>query len=84
MTCHRFICRLDDSLRATVALQPHQTEVDCWVLTLQLFYQLHPAGETSFTLRGYSEQEAIALARDIGASPFIRNEIDQFLWSDSD
>lgn len=78
-----FIQRLEGSLTAMIELQPTQM-ADQWLLLIKLNYDGNEAGKASFNLHGYEEQEAINIAKNIPANPYIMKEIDEYLWGESD
>lgn len=78
------ISQLERNLKAHIRLIPMQYQDENWNLEVQLFYQGHPAGSTSFNLHGYSQQEAENVARNLKDNHFMMREIDEFLWGESD
>ena len=79
-----YIALLERSLKAHIRLNPCADEANNWKLDIQLFYQGHPAGTTSFNLHGYSQEEAEHIARNVKESPLMMREIDEYLWGESD
>lgn len=79
-----FISHLEGDLRACISLDSHELNAGYWYMRVQLFYQDEPAGVTSFTLQGYSQEEAEAVARDLPNNAFLMREIDEYLWGESD
>lgn len=77
-----FINNLDARLRVVARLQLATRFNQPMRLRLRLFYDNEPAGTLSFELNGYSPAEAVALARDVSASPIIMREIDDCLCAD--
>ncbi|MGV6476892.1 hypothetical protein [Azotobacter vinelandii] len=78
------IVPLERKLKAHLRLLPDPHRADTWLLDVRLFYEAHPAGRTSFTLSGYSREEAEAEARNIRSNSYLMQEIDQYLWSEND
>ncbi len=78
------IVQLEAKLKASVRLLPVPHRADTWLLEVRLYYEGRASGRTSFTLQGYSQAEAEAVARDIRNNDFLMQEIDQFLWSEND
>lgn len=76
------IARLEGKLKAAINLEP--LAADTWKLSLKLVYDGEPAGNLSFNLNGYGEEEARDIARNISSNPFLMREIDEFLWGESD
>lgn len=72
------IKQLEDGLKALISLKPLSDD-DTWLLEVELNYQGHAVGATSFTLNGYSQQEAEDLAKGLNQNHYIMREIDQFL-----
>jgi hypothetical protein len=79
---YHFILVLERQLRAMVSLSEQRQDV--WLLLVDLFYEEKPVGKTSFTLNGYSEDEAVEVARNLGSNSYLMKEIDDFLWGESD
>jgi hypothetical protein len=77
-----FITCLEGSLRA--AVQVTRIGEDIWRLSLNLHYAGDPAGTLSFTLNGYSQEDAFELAKNVGESQFIMREVDEYLWGEMD
>lgn len=78
------ITPLENKLRAYLCLRPDPHRVDTWLLEVQLFYEESPAGKTTFTLHGYSQDEAESVARNFRSNEYLMHEIDQVLWGESD
>lgn len=78
------ITRLEGKLKAYLSLSALPPDVDAWQLEVRLFYDGGPAGATSFNLRGYSQEEAEAIAKGFRHNQFMMQEIDQLLWGESD
>lgn len=76
------IVQLEGKLKAAIHLQPIASKL--WELSLRLMYDGEPAGQLSFNLNGYSQQEAQAIARSVGSNDFLMREIDEYLWGESD
>jgi hypothetical protein len=79
---HHFILVLERRLRAVVSLSEQRQDV--WLLAVDLFYEEKPVGKTSFNLNGYTEDEAVDVARNLGSNSYLMKEIDDFLWGESD
>lgn len=79
-----YITRLEGELKAAVSLFSQQLNAGYWIMKVQLFYAGEPAGTTSFTLKGYSREEAEEVARNLPRNAFLMREIDEFLWGDND
>ncbi|MEE2733289.1 MAG: hypothetical protein VYA55_20890 [Pseudomonadota bacterium] len=79
-----FITQLERNLKAHIRLNPDPQQSADWNLEIQLFYQGHPAGRTSFNLHGYSQAEAENIARTVKDNHFMMREIDEYLWGESD
>lgn len=84
MVAFNVITLLESRLKAIISLRPKQNEKDCWRMNVQLYYDGEPAGGTRFTLRGYSQQEAEQIARNVKSNSFLMREIDEYLWGESD
>lgn len=82
MEKHHFILVLERRLRAMVSLSEQHQGI--WLLAVDLFYEEKSVGKTSFNLNGYTEDEAIEVARNLGSNPYLMKEIDDFLWGESD
>ncbi|MFC3606478.1 hypothetical protein [Stutzerimonas tarimensis] len=78
------ITRLENKLKAYLCLRSDATHAETWRLDVQLFYEEEPAGRTTFTLHGYSQDEAETIARGIKHNEYLMHEIDQVLWGESD
>jgi len=78
------ISQLERNLKALIKLNPATDQVNNWRLEIQLFYQGHPAGNTSFNLHGYTQEEAENIARTVKDNPYMMREIDDYLWGESD
>jgi hypothetical protein len=78
------ISQLERNLKALIKLNPSPDQPSDWKLDIQLFYQGHPAGNTSFNLHGYTQEEAENIARTVKDNPFMMREIDDYLWGESD
>ncbi|MAR90436.1 MAG: hypothetical protein SV765_13365 [Pseudomonadota bacterium] len=78
------ISQLERNLKAHIRLLPDEQQARDWKMEIQLFYQGHPAGSTSFNLHGYDQQEAEQIARNVKDNPFVMREIDEYLWGESD
>nr|WP_221189700.1 hypothetical protein [Azomonas macrocytogenes] len=78
------IVQLEKKLKAYLRLLPIPQRADAWLLEVQLYYESEPAGRTSFTLQGYTQEEAEAVARGIRHNDYLMQEIDQYLWSEND
>jgi hypothetical protein len=82
-----YMVNIENRLRALVTLQ-NQGESPVgdhkWLMALDLFYDGDAAGKTSFTLHGYSEEEAQKIAQSIGENDYMMKEIDEFLWGEND
>jgi len=78
------IVPLERKLKAHLRLLPDPLRADTWHLEARLFYEAHPAGRTSFTLNGYTREEAEEVARNIRGNEYMMQEIDQYLWSEND
>jgi len=76
------ITTLEGRLKAAINLSRRGEQ--SWLLSLQLFYDGHPAGNLSFNLDGYSAHEAESVARTIPQHPALMREIDEHLWGESD
>jgi len=79
-----FISHLEDKLRAGISLTSHESSTGYWHMRVQLYYENKPAGVASFTLQGYSREEAEDVARNLGKNAYLMREIDEFLWGESD
>jgi len=79
-----YIANLDAGVKATVSLISKQTNAGYWLMKVHLYYEGKSAGTTSFTLRGYSQEEAEEIACNLPNNAFLLREIDAFLWGDSD
>ncbi|MEM0912618.1 MAG: hypothetical protein AAGJ37_16715 [Pseudomonadota bacterium] len=53
-------------------------------MKIHLFYKGESAGMTSFTLNGYTEDEAEQVAKNISSHATLMKEIDDYLWGESD
>lgn len=53
-------------------------------MKVHLFYKGESAGMTSFTLNGYSADEAEHVAKNISSHASLMKEIDDYLWGESD
>ena len=84
MDTFNMISLLEEKLKAFVSLKPREHEVDCWTMNVQLYYEGEHAGSTRFTLRGYNQQEAEDVARNIKSDAYLMREIDEYLWGESD
>lgn len=84
MDVFNLITQLERKLKACLSLSAAPHGADAWLLEVQLFYDGAPAGTTTFNLQGYTQEEAEAIARDIRNNEFLMQEIDQFLWGESD
>ena len=78
------ITTLERQLKAHIRLNPTPGEESNWKLEIELFYQGHPAGRTSFNLHGYTQAEAENVARTVKDNHFMMREIDEYLWGESD
>ncbi|GAB1257729.1 hypothetical protein [Aurantivibrio plasticivorans] len=76
------ITALENRLKAAINLTAMSD--DGWLLSLKLMYDGEPAGELSFNLHGYSEDEALQIAKDVKNNHFLMREIDEYLWGESD
>lgn len=76
------IVQLEGKLRAAIHLQPVARQI--WELSLMLVYDGKPAGNLSFNLNGYDQQEAQEIARSVPDNAFLMREIDEYLWGESD
>lgn len=83
MESYHLISHLEGSLRAVMELQP-AAEAESWLLLVKLIYDGEPAGEISFNLLNYTEEEARHLAHNITDHGFIMREIDDLLFGDSE
>ena len=79
-----FITQLEGTLKAVINLIPSNEDRTNWLMAIRLFYDGGPAGETSFTLEGYSEEEACELVKNLNKNEFLMKEIDEYLWGESD
>lgn len=85
-----FITRLDGNIRMTVSLIPkenkHPTECSAqsWLLKTEMFDGTYKVGNASFTLHGYSLNEAEDIARNIRSNPVLMRAIDDELAGDMD
>lgn len=79
-----YITPLEGELKAAVSLFSQQLNAGYWVMKVQLFYSGEPAGTTSFTLQGYSREEAEEVALNLPRNAFLMREIDEFLSGESD
>ncbi|WP_244542093.1 hypothetical protein [Azotobacter beijerinckii] len=84
MEVFNLIVPLERKLKAYLRLLPEPHRTDTWLLEVRLFYEAEPAGRTSFTLNGYTQEEAEAVARNIRSNAYMMQEIDQYLWSEND
>ncbi|MGI1670172.1 MAG: hypothetical protein K6L74_07595 [Neptuniibacter sp.] len=75
------IKQLEDGLKALITLKEQPVE-GSWIMEVELNYQSHSVGSTSFTLNGYSEEEAQALVKSLNKNHYIMKEIDHFLSGD--
>lgn len=82
MSEQHFMQIIDKRLRAMVTLS--QKHGNTWLLDVELFYDGSSSGNTSFNLNGYSESEAVDIARNIRGNAYLMKEIDEFLWGESD
>ncbi|MBM97011.1 MAG: hypothetical protein CMI09_14330 [Oceanospirillaceae bacterium] len=78
-----YITLLEGRLQAAIELRPTHS-MDDWLLIIQLVYDGDPAGSTSFTLHGYTREEAEAVAANVSDNAFLMKEIDEYLWGESD
>lgn len=78
------ITHLEGDLKATATVVPLENFINEWRLELLLFYRGEPAGQTSFNLHGYTEEEAHDVVRNIRNNDFLLREIDEYLWGESD
>lgn len=78
------IVPLGDKRKAYLRLLPDLHTSEAWRLDVRLYYQGARAGNTSFTLQGYSQDEAETIARNIRSNSYLMNGIDEFLWSAND
>lgn len=80
------ITQLEGGLKATIELAPalDAPENIDWHMHVHLYYDGDPVGDTSFNLNGYSQAEAVHLAKSIRHNAYIMKEIDDFLWGESD
>ncbi|MBE0505596.1 MAG: hypothetical protein IBX50_02620 [Marinospirillum sp.] len=83
MGTYHLISHLEGNLRAVMELQP-AAEAESWLLQVKLIYDGEPAGEISFNLLHYTEEEARHLAHNITDHGFIMREIDDLLFGDSE
>lgn len=54
------------------------------ILKLELSYQSHYVGIKSFTLQGFSFEEAEAMVSELAKNQYIMREIDEFLAGNMD
>ncbi len=78
------ITLLEGKLKAAVSLDAYEHDRSQWLMKIKLFYDGLPAGETSFNLNGYTEQDAHELVKNLSKNDFIMKEIDEYLWGESD
>lgn len=76
------IVPLEAKLKAMVRLTPAPREEGTWLMALRLYYENDFVGNTSFTLRGHTQEEAEAVARGIPQNDYLMQEIDLFLWTE--
>lgn len=79
-----YIANLDAGVKASISLISKETNAGYWLMKVHLYYEGKSAGITSFTLRGYSQDEAEQVARGLPKNAFLLREIDEFLWGESD
>ena len=78
------IVPLEKKLKGYLRLLSTPHRADTWLLEVRLFYEAEPVGRTSFTLDGYTQEEAESVARNIKSNSYLMQEIDQYLWSEND
>ena len=78
-----FITQLEGTLKAAIHLIPCNDDRTDWQMDIKLFYDGGPAGETSFNLQGYSEEEACDLVKNLSKNEYLMKEIDEYLWGES-
>lgn len=83
MPSYHLIRHLEGNLQAVMELQPRE-QGKHWYLLVKLIYAGEAAGEISFNLHNYSEDEARDLVHNITDHGFIMREIDDLLFGDSE
>ena len=90
MSAFNLISHLEGKLKAYISLAnidvdaSAEADSESWLMKVNLFYENEPAGSTSFTLQGYSHDEAVEVARNLKSNQFLMKEIDELLWGESD
>ena len=75
------IKQLEDGLKALITLKEQPAERQ-WLMEVELNYRSHSVGSTSFTLNGYTFEEAESLVKELNQNHYIMKEIDHFLSGD--
>lgn len=78
------ITPIEQNLKALTTLIGSESTDDEWKMQISLFYKNTPAGMLSFTLNGYTLEEAEELVHNLRNNEFLMKEIDDFLWGESD
>lgn len=84
MSAFNYIAPLDGGLLACISLHAQSGLTDTWLMRVNLLYDGEPAGTKEFNLQGYSLDEAENLARNLRQNAFLMQEIDEYLWGESD
>lgn len=77
------IIQLEDGLIALASLY-HNPMTGDRILKLELNYHSQIIGAKSFTLQGFSFEEAESLVKELPKNHYIMREIDEFLAGDMD
>lgn len=84
MSEYNYIAPLDGGLLACITLLATDEQTSAWLMRVNLMYDGKPAGSKEFNLHGYSLDEAQTLARNLRQNAYLMQEIDEFLWGESD
>ena len=79
-----YITLLEGKLKACISLLSREKNAGYWTMKVRLTYENEPAGVTSFNLHGYSRAEAEEVARNFGSNQYLMQQVDEFLWGESD